>query len=106
MSDWFKIGKEVWQSCIVLPCLFNLQAEYIMQNARLDEPQAGIKITRRNINNLRYIDNTILMAETEEELKSFLWSEVKWNLLSCIWLFATPWTIQSIEFSRPEYWSG
>ena len=70
--DWFKIGKEVHQGCILSRCLFNLYAEYIMRNARLDEAQAGIKIARRNINNLRYADDTILMAESEEELKSLL----------------------------------
>ena len=68
--DWFKIGKGVRQGCILSPCLFNLFAEYIMQNARLDEEQAGIKIVRGNINNLRYADDTTLMAESEEELKS------------------------------------
>ena len=67
--DWFQIGKGVSQGCILSPCLFNLYAEYIMQNARLDEAQAGIKITGRNINNLRYADVTTLMAESEEELK-------------------------------------
>ena len=69
---WFKIGKGVCQSCILLSCLFNLYAEYIMQNARLDESQAGIKTARRNINNLRYADDTTLMAESEKELKSLL----------------------------------
>ena len=68
--DWLKIGKGVYQGCILSPCLFNLYAEYIMQNARLDEVQAGIKNTGRNINNLRYADDTILMAESEEELKN------------------------------------
>ena len=67
--DWFKIGKEVCQGCIFLPCLFNLYAEYIMRNAGLDEAQAGIKIVGRNINNLRYADDTTLMAECLEELK-------------------------------------
>ena len=62
---WFQIGKGVCQGCILSPCLFNLYAKYIMQNARLDEAQAGIKIARRNINNLRYADDTILMAESE-----------------------------------------
>ena len=62
-TDWFKIGERVHQGCILSPCLFNLYAEYIMQNAGLDEVQAGIKITGRNINNLRYADDTILMAE-------------------------------------------
>ena len=70
--DWFKIGKRVWQSCILSPWLFNFYAEYIMWNARLDESQAGIKITGRNINNLRYADDTTLMAENEEELNSLL----------------------------------
>ena len=70
--DWFQIGKGVRQGCILSPCLFNFYAEYIMWNARLDEGQAGIKIAGRNINNLRYADNTILKAESEEELKSLL----------------------------------
>ena len=71
-TDWFQIGKGVRQGCILSPCLFNLNAEYIMRNARLEEAQAGIKIARRNINNLRYADDTTLMAEREEELKSLL----------------------------------
>ena len=71
-TDWFQIGKEVRQSCILSPCLLNLYAEYIMWNARLDEAQAEIKIAGRNINNLRYADDTTLMAESEEELKSLL----------------------------------
>ena len=75
-TDWFQIGKGVRQSCILSPCLFNLYAEYIMQNARVNEAQAGIKIARRNINNLRYTDDTTLMAESEEEFKSLL-MEVK-----------------------------
>ena len=70
--DWFQFGKGVRQGCILLPCLFNLYAEYIMKNARLDEAQNGIKIARRNINNLRYADDITLLAESEEELKSFL----------------------------------
>ena len=70
--DWFQTGKGVCQGCILLPCLFNLYAEYIMRNAELEEAQAGIKIARRNINNLRYADDTTLMAESEEELKSLL----------------------------------
>ena len=70
--DWFQIGKGVHQGCILSCCLFNLYAEYIMRNDGLDEAQAGIKITWRNINNLRYTDDTTLMAESEEELKSFL----------------------------------
>ena len=71
-TDWFQIGKGVRQGCILSPCLFNLYSEYIMQNGRLDEAQAEIKITRRNINNLRYADGTTLMAESEEGLKSLL----------------------------------
>ena len=70
-TDWFKIGKGVRQGCILSPCLFNLHAEYIMRNAGLEEAQAGMKIVRRNINNLRYADDTTLMAESEE-LKSLL----------------------------------
>ena len=71
-TDWFQIGKGVHQGCILSPCLFNLHAEYIMQNVGLNEAQAGIKIAGRNINNLRYADYTTLMAEREEELKSLL----------------------------------
>ena len=70
--DWFQMGKVVHQGCILSLCLFNLFAEYIMRNAGLDEAQAGIKIARRNINNLRYADDTTLMAECEEKLKSLL----------------------------------
>ena len=69
-TDWFQIGRGVLQGYILSPCLFNLYAEYIMRNAGLEEAQAGIKIARRNINNLRYADDTTLMAESEEELKS------------------------------------
>ena len=71
-TDWFQIGKGVHQVCILSPCLFNLYAEYIMRNAGLDEAQAGIKIARRNINNFRYVEDTTLMAESEEELKTLL----------------------------------
>ena len=71
-TDWFQIGKEVSQGCILSLCLFSLYTEYIMRNAGLEEAQAGIKIVGRNINNLRYADDTTLMAESEEELKSFL----------------------------------
>ena len=70
--DWFQIRKVVCQGCILSPCLFNLYAEYIMRNAGLEEAQAGIRIARRNINNLRYADDTTLMAESKEELKSLL----------------------------------
>ena len=71
-TDWFQIGKRVRQGCILSPCLFSLYAEYIMRNTGLEEAQAGIKIARRNINNLRYADDTTLKAESEEELKSLL----------------------------------
>ena len=71
-TDWFRIGKGVRQGCILSPCLFNLYAEYIMRNAGLEETQAGMKITGRNINKLRYADDTTLMAEREEKLKSLL----------------------------------
>ena len=71
-TDWFQIGKGVHQGCILSPCLFNLYAEHIMRNAGLEEAQAGIKIAGRNISNLRYADDTTLMAESEDELKSFL----------------------------------
>ena len=70
--DWFQIGKGIYQGCIMSSCLFNFYAEYIMRNTGLDEAQAGIKIAGRNINNLRYADDTILMGESEEELKSIL----------------------------------
>ena len=71
-TDWFQVGKGVQQGCILSPCLFNLYAEYIMRNAGLEEAQAGIKIVLRNINNLRYADDTTLVAESKEELKSLL----------------------------------
>ena len=74
-ADWFQIGKGICQGCILSPCLFNLYAEYIMRKAGLEEAQAGIKIAGRNINNLRYADDTPLMAESEEELKSLLMKE-------------------------------
>ena len=71
-TDWFQIGKGVREGCVLSPCLFNLHAEYLMPNARLDEAPAGIKISGRNINNFRYADDTSLMVESEEELKSLL----------------------------------
>ena len=71
-TDWFQIGKGVGQGCILSPCLFNLYAEYITRNAGLEETQAGIKIAGRNINNLRYADDTTLMSDSEDELKSLL----------------------------------
>ena len=83
-TDWLQIGKGVHQDCILPPCLFNLYAEYIMRNTGLDEAQAGIKIARRIINNLRYVDDTTLMAESEEELTSlFIESERReWKKLA------------------------
>ena len=82
-TDWFQIEKGVRQGCILSPCLFNLYAEYIMRNARLDEAQAEIKIIRRNINNFRYADNTTLMAESEGKLKSLLMRvKGEWNWLA------------------------
>ena len=71
-TDWFQVGKGIQQSCILSPCLFNLYVEYIMWHARLDEAQSGIKIDERNINNLRYVGDTTLMAESKEELRSLL----------------------------------
>ena len=78
-TDWLQIGKGVHQGCILSPCLFNLYAEYLMRNAGLEETQTGIKIAGRNINNLRYADDTTLMTESEEELKSLL-MKVKWRV--------------------------
>ena len=74
-TDWFQIGKRIRQGCILSPCLFNLYAENIMRNTRLDEAQAEIRIARRNINNLRYANDTTLMEESEEELKNLLIKE-------------------------------
>ena len=78
-THWFKIGKGVCQGCILSPCLFNLYGEYIMWNARVDEAQAGIKIAGRNINNLRYADDTTLKAKSEEEVKSLLMKLKEWK---------------------------
>ena len=78
--NWFKIEKEVCQACISSSCLFNLYSEYLTQNAGLDELQAGIKIARRNINNLRYADNTTLMAESEEEWKNILMRMIEYSV--------------------------
>ena len=83
-TDWFQIGKGVRQGCILSPCLFHLYAEYIMGNAGLEEAQAGIKIARRNINNLRYADNTTLMAESEDELKSLLMKVEEESEIVCL----------------------
>ena len=85
--DWFKIGKGLCQGCVLSPCLFNLHAEYVMQNAGLDEAQAGIKIAGRNINNCKYADYTTLMAESEVELKSrFMKVKEKREKLLKLWL--------------------
>ena len=83
-TDWFRIGKGICQGCILSPCLFNLYAVYIMRNAGLEEAQFGIKISRRNINNLRYTDDTIFMAESEEELKSLLMKVKEENEKVCL----------------------
>ena len=83
-TDWFQIGKGLHQGCILSPCLFNLYAEYIMLNARLDEAQAGIKISERKINNFRYADDTTLMAESEEELKRLLMKEKEGSEKICL----------------------
>ena len=88
-TDWFQIGRGVRQGCVLSPCLFNFYAEYIMRNAGLDEAQAGIKIARRNLNNLRYADDTTLMAESEEELKSLL-MKGKRRVKKCRW-WLQPW---------------
>ena len=78
-TDWFQIGKGICQGCVLSPCLFNLCAEYIMRNTGLDEAQAGVKIAKRNMNNLRYADDTTLMGEREGELKSHLMKMRKEN---------------------------
>ena len=82
-TDWFQIGKGVHQGCILSPCLFNLYVEYIMRNAVLEETQAGIKTAGRNINNLRYVDDTTLMVESEEELKTLLMTDAELELRRC-----------------------
>ena len=130
-TDWFQIGKGLHQGFIFSPCLFNLYTEYIMQNARLDEAQAWINIAGRNINNLRYPDDTTLMVESKEELKSLLMkvkeenekAGLKLNIqktkimvsgsissvqsLSHVWLFATPWTTtHQASLSITNSWSS
>ena len=102
-TDWFQIGKGVCQGCILSPCLFNLYAEHIMKNAGLDEAQAGIKISRRNINNLRYAHDTTLMAESKEELKSLLMKEesekvgLKLNIQKTKIMASSPITLWQID---------
>ena len=104
-TDWFQIGKEVHQDCILSPCLFSVYAEYILQNAKLDEAQAGIKIARRNINNLRYIDETTLIAEIKE-LKSLLMKLltnihlVKAMVFPVVKYGSESWTIKKAEHQR------
>ena len=118
-TDWFQIGKGVHQGCILSPCLFNLYAEYIMQNAGLDEAQAGIKIARRNINNLRYADDSSLMAESEEKLRRLLMkvkeesekAGLKFNLQKTKILASssiTSWQIngETMETVRDFIWGG
>ena len=108
-TDWFQIRKGVRQGYILSPCLFNLYAEYIMRNAGLEETQAGIKISRRNINNLKYADDTILMAESEEELKSLLIrvkenkkAGLKLNIQNTKIMASDPITSQQIEWVKVE----
>ena len=104
-TDWFQIGKEVHQDCILSPCLFNVYAEYILQNAKLDEAQAGIKIARRNISNLRYIDETTLIAEIKQ-LKSLLMKLltnihlVKAMVFPVVMYGSESWTIKKAEHQR------
>ena len=114
-TDWFKIGKGVRQGCLLSPCLFNLYEEYIMRNTGLEEAQAGIKIAGRNINNLRYADDTTLMAESEEELKSLLMTVtssekvgLKLNIQKTKTMASGPITSQEIdgENSAKLYFSG
>ena len=112
--DWFKIRKEIWQGCILLLCLFNFYAEYIMQNARMDESQTGIKIAGRNINNLRYAYDTTLMAESEEELKSLLmtmkdesWKAgLKLNIQKMKIMASSPTTSWQIDEKQWKQWKS
>ena len=112
MTDWFQAGKRVRQGCKLSPCLFNFYAEYIMQNARLDKTQAGIKTAGRNINNLRYIDDTTLMAESEEELESFLMrvkeenekASLKLNIKKIKIMASSPITSLQIEGKQCKQW--
>ena len=107
-TDWFQIGKGVPQGCMLSPCLFNLYAEYIMRNAGLEEAQAGIKIAGRNINELRYADDTTLMAESEEELKSLLMKEesekvgLRLNIQKTKIMASDPFTLWQIDGETME----
>ena len=111
-TDWFQVGKGVRQGCILSPCLFNLYAEYIMINAGLEEARAGIKISGRNINNLRYADDTTLMAESEEEPKSLLMKVnvesqkvgLKLNIQKTKIMASSPTTLWEIDGETVEQW--
>jgi len=111
-TDWFQTGEGVHQDCILSPCLFNFYADYIMRNARLDEAQAGIKIAGRNINNLIYVDDTTLMAESEEELKNFLMrvteesekGDLKFNIQKTKTVASSPITSWQIDRKQWEKW--
>ena len=96
-TDWFQIGKGVRQGCILSPCLFNLYAEYIIRNVGLDDSEAGIKIVWRNINNLRYADDTTLMEENEEELKSLLMKVKEENEKACLKLNSQETKIMALQ---------
>ena len=112
-TDWFQIGEGVSQGCIFLPCLFNFYAEYITQNARLDEAQARIKTAGRNINNLRYADDTTLMAESKEELKSLLMkvkeesekAGLKLNIQKTK-IITSPSSMHETGHSKPVHWDN
>ena len=101
-TDWFQIGKGVHQGCILSSCLFNLYAGYIMRNAGLDEAQAGIKISRRNISNLRYADDTTLMAESEEELKSLFFFFNFYLFIFIFKLYVTVLVLPNIKMNPPQ----
>ena len=107
-TDWFQIGIGIHHGCILSPCLFNLYAEHIIQNARLNEAQTGIQIVRSNINNLKYLDDTILMAESEEDLKSLLMkvreesekAELKFNIRKTKIMASCPITLEIMVIQR------
>ena len=109
-TDWFQTGEGVHQGCILSPCLFNFSADYLMRNVKLDEAQAGIKTARRNINNLRYSDDTTLMAESKEELKNFLMrvteesekADLKFNIQKTKTMASSPITSWQIDGETME----